>query len=191
MSMKFEDYKDAALLSIEDAAREKTVDEKIVFLLEKINALSDYYTTSSCYGRIVVAESSVDNKKREYKFLGKWHREVTFRDVDAAINKYKRNILFFRLDPVILHVGCRDMDSASRLLKICQRTGLKRSGMYQIKPRIIVEIMGVDALCAPLGKDGRVMIDDDYIEFLCDISNEKFRNNEKKIDEFAQRVSSL
>lgn len=191
MSMKFEDYKDAALLSIEDAAREKTVDEKIVFLLEKINALSDYYTTSSCYGRIVVAESSVDNKKREYQFLGKWHREVTFRDVDAAINKYKRNILFFRLDPVILHVGCRDMDSASRLLKICQRTGLKRSGTYQVKPRIIVEIMGVDALCAPLGKDGRVMIDDDYIEFLCDISNEKFRNNEKKIDEFAQRVSSL
>lgn len=189
--MKFEDYKDAALLSIEDAAREKTVDGKIVFLLEKINALSDYYTTSSCYGRIVVAESSVDNKKREYQFLGKWHREVTFRDVDAAINKYKRNILFFRLDPVILHVGCRDMDSASRLLKICQRTGLKRSGTYQVKPRIIVEIMGVDALCAPLGKDGRVMAGRKYLDFLISIANEKFRNNEKKIDEFAQRVPSL
>ncbi len=189
--MKFEDYKDGALLSIEDAAHEKTVDEKIVFLLEKINALSDYYTTSSCYGRIVVAESSVDNKKREYQFLGKWHREVTFHDVDAAVNKYKRNILFFRLDPVILHVGCRSLDCASRLLKICQRTGLKRSGMYQVKPRIIVEIMGVDALSVPLGMDGRVMVGRKYLDFLISIANEKFRNNEKKIDEFAQRVSSL
>ncbi len=189
--MRFEDYKDAALLSIEDAAHEKTVDEKIVFLLEKINALSDYYTTSSCYGRIVVAESSVDNKKREYKFLGKWHREVTFHNVDAAINKYKRNMLFFRLDPVILHVGCRDMDSASRLLKICQRTGLKRSGMYQLKPRIIVEIMGVDALCAPLGMDGRVMVGREYLDFLISIANEKFKDNEKKVENFADELSIL
>ena len=187
----FEDYKDIALVHVRDAVSGKMVDEKIVFLLEKINALSDYYTTSSCYGRIVVAESTADNKKRDYRFLGKWHRTVSFSDAECAIEGYRENVLFFRVDPVILHVGCRDPDSASRLLKVCQKTGLKRSGMYQIKPRIIVEIMGVDALYAPIGKDGRLMVDDGYIEFLCDIANEKFRNNEKKIGDFADRVSSL
>ncbi len=187
----FEDYKVAALLSIEDAVSKKMVDEKIVFLLEKINGLCDYYTTSSCYGRIVVAESTADNKKREYRFLGKWHRTVCFSDTDCAIEGYRKNILFLRVDPVILHVGCRDLDSASLLLKICQKTGLKRSGMYQIKPRIIIEIMGVDALFVPIGKEGRLMVDDEYIEFLLDIANEKFRNNEKKIENFARMVSSL
>ena len=189
--MRFEDYKEVAEKSLEVAVKDKLVDEKIVFLLEKINALSDYYTTSSCFGRIVVAESTPDNKKREYRFLGKWHRCVDFSDLGPAIDEYSKDILFFRVDPVILHVGCRDMDSASRLLKICQKTGLKRSGMYQIKPRIIVEIIGVDALFVPLGREGRVMVDDEYVEFLCEIGNEKFRNNEKKIVDFAHEVSIL
>ena len=187
----FEDYKDTALRSLRGAVSGEMVDEKIVFLLRKINALSDYYTTSSCYGRIVVAESTADNKKREYRFLGKWHRTVSFSDVMCAIGDYRNNILFFRVDPVILHVGCKDIDSASRILKVCQMTGLKRSGMYQIKPRIIVEIMGVDALYAPIGKEGKVMVDDGYVEFLCEIGNEKFRNNEGKILDFSNRISSL
>ena len=189
--MRFEDYKDTALAHVRDAVSEKMVDEKIVFLLDKINALSDYYTTSSCYGRIVVAESTADNKKREYRFLGKWHRTVSFSDVKCAIEGYRKNVLFVRGDPVILHVGCRDMDSASRLLKVCQSAGLKRSGMYQIEPRIIVEIIGVDAIFAPIGRDGNVMVDDEYIGFLVDIANEKFRNNEKKIMDFSDSVSSL
>ncbi len=187
----FDDYKGVALGRLCDAVCGKMVDEKIVFLLDKINALSDYYTTSSCYGRVVVAESTADNKKREYRFLGKWHRKVSFSDVNCAIEGHRKNVLFFRVDPVILHVGCRDLDSASRLLKVCQKTGLKRSGMYQIKPRIIVEIMGVDALYAPIGKDGTVMVDDGYVEFLCEIGNEKFRNNEGKILDFSDKISSL
>ena len=60
--------------------------------------------------------------------------------------------------------------------------------MYQIKPRIIVEIMGVDALCAPIGKEGKVMVDDSYVEFLLDIANEKFRNNEGKILDFSSYI---
>jgi len=150
--MIFEKYRNAALKRIQGAIKNKQIDDDLLFLLQKINVIEDYYTTSSCYGRIVISESTPDNKKKKYKFLGKWHRVVTCQEVISAINMHQPNILFLRLEPLILHIGCRTMAAAGRLLKLCKKVGLKRSGIYQTRPRIMVEIIGVDVLQTPLGK---------------------------------------
>lgn len=189
--MTFEHYKECAKKSIESAIEDKMIDKEILFLLDKINSLADYYTTSSCYGRIVIAESTIDNKKKSYQFLGKWHRKVTPDEVNYAIGKHKKNILSLRLDPIILHIGCKNMNSANRLLKICQKTGLKRTGIYQIIPRIIIEIIGVDSLQAPLGENGNILAGHEHIAFLIDIVNSKFFDNEKKIECLAKELSTL
>lgn len=187
--MTFEKYKRSALKSLHIAIEKRLVDGDILFLLEKINAIDDYYTTSSCYGRIVVSESTPDNKKKAYKFLGKWHRIVACEEVMSAINMHRNNLLFLRLEPLILHVGCTSMEAAERLLKVSKNAGFKRSGIYQTRPRIMVEIIGVDVLQVPLGKNGLVIADKKYLNFILNLANSKFMDNEKKIRYFAGEFS--
>ncbi|RLF92142.1 hypothetical protein DRN82_00495, partial [Thermococci archaeon] len=52
----FERAKKEALMSLEIALRRGEVDEDIIPLLEKINSMENYFTTSSCSGRISVME---------------------------------------------------------------------------------------------------------------------------------------
>jgi len=105
---------------------------------------------------------------------------VTCEEVASAIDAHEKNILFLRLEPLILHVGCRDIEAAERLLKICKKAGLKRSGIYQTRPRIIAEVIGVDCLQMPIGRNGRVLADKKYLDFIVSLTNSKFRDNEKR-----------
>lgn len=78
-----------------------------------------------------------------------------------------KNILFLRLEPLILHVGCRNIEAAERLLKICRKEGFKRSGIYQTRSRIMVEIIGVDDLQNLSTKtDSLLLMKDIWISFI-------------------------
>jgi len=61
--MSFEDYKKKAIISYTDAKREGLVDKDILRELDKFNKLKDYYTTSSCSGRILLLRKSVNDRK--------------------------------------------------------------------------------------------------------------------------------
>ncbi len=50
----FDEQKDKAMEGLRKALKEGKVDEDIIPLLEKINSLENYFTTSSCSGRISV-----------------------------------------------------------------------------------------------------------------------------------------
>ena len=67
---KFLNKKEVALTRLSKAKNENLVDVDIMPLVDLINDCSSYYTTSSCLGRIVVAESPENDKKREYVWLG-------------------------------------------------------------------------------------------------------------------------
>ena len=50
-----------------------------------INKSDDYYTSSSCSGRIVLIELPEIGDKKEAKFLGKWHREILRNELEIAV----------------------------------------------------------------------------------------------------------
>ncbi len=178
--------KTPTLRKLETFIEKGEVDKEIIPLLNLINKNQYYYTTSSCSGRVVVAESRPDDNKKEFMFLGKWHRKVKLNEVLEAVKKHEKNILWFRVDPVILHVCCKDMKSADNLLKTAIKSGLKRSGIYQIKPRVMAELIGVDMLSAPIGENGKLLVNEDYLAYLIEIANGKMEKNHKKIEKFME-----
>jgi len=54
-------------------------DEKISGLCEKINSMKNYYTTSSCSGRIVLMIDQ--NKKQKGLFIRIYHDEISFKQL--------------------------------------------------------------------------------------------------------------
>ncbi|MCK5474184.1 MAG: hypothetical protein KAI53_02155 [Candidatus Aenigmarchaeota archaeon] len=183
----FQNKKQVALARLDKAINENLVDMDIMPLVDTINNHPFFYTTSSCLGRIVVAESPENDRKQEYVWLGKWHRKVSFDEVKTAILQHTKNTLWFRMDPLILHVCCNTIDDSDQLLKCAKKAGLKRSGVVQIKPRIMAEIMGVDVVCAPVFRN----VDDKLIEKFVDVANTRFDKNIKKLETFKKEIELL
>src|SRR3989344_8665645 len=86
-----------------DKSKKGGIDEKVVPLLEAINASPDYYTTSSCSGRAYLWKGT--GKKSETQWLKVSHDLIDedFFETDET------DLVWLRLGGVIFHIAHRDM----------------------------------------------------------------------------------
>src|SRR3989338_5898199 len=119
-------FKKQKLEELENASQENKVDDSITPLLNILNKHENIVTTSSCYGRIVLLEYDLKKGKRESNFYKKWHKKVKSEEVEDAIRNYTLAkeassalvvargaepagaLLWFKVEPFILHVACND-----------------------------------------------------------------------------------
>lgn len=176
MIMDWKELKKIKKDSLEKAINENKADEKILDLLHKINENDNLVTTSSCFGRIVFLEYSGD--KKSANFYRKWHREVSVKEVQESVEKYKgQSKLWFRVDPFILHVAAKDIMAANKFLKNLRSCGIKRGGIQTIsKNKIMIEVHGHNQLVFPAEAVG------DW-ESAVNYANTLFRKNSKKVEQ--------
>ncbi|HLD38141.1 MAG TPA: tRNA wybutosine-synthesizing 3 family protein, partial [Candidatus Nanoarchaeia archaeon] len=155
-------------------------DEKIIPLCNKINSSPNYYTTSSCAGRIVLMISQ--NKKSHNLFLKISHELISFNWLKNNLNKIKNKFVKFKCEPPILHVVCRNLESASLLLEKAKISGMKHSGIHCLGRNIILEIHGDDRLEFPIFSKNKILVDDDFLKLAAKESNEKLKKSWKMIE---------
>lgn len=183
-------YKERAMESLKKALEKGEVDEPIIPYLEVINSYEEFYTTSSCYGRITVDDTPLIENKREHDWLGKWHRTVRVEEVERAINARKKDVVWIKQDPFILHIGARDFEAAEKLLYAARElTGLKRAGIMHTSPRIMIEVMGLDFMACPVVIKGIRVIEN--LEKVVEIANMKFKRNEERLRRFINNLKSV
>ncbi|MCW8965899.1 MAG: tRNA wybutosine-synthesizing 3 family protein [Candidatus Pacearchaeota archaeon] len=145
-------------------------DEKIISLCEKINGSDNYYTTSSCAGRIVLMKD--EEKKGEGLFLGVWHDKVNFEELKKELeNILDKGDVKFKTEPPIIHIACRDLKSASKLLEEAKHIGFKRSGVNAISKNIILELCSTEKLEFPIIQSNKILVDDEFLEVVIQKSN--------------------
>jgi len=152
------------------------VDREVLHILNFINSLDGYFTTSSCAGRIVLIKTPEDLKKQEDVFLFKSHQIVKFEDIWKAIleNYKKYENIWFKQEPFILHIVCKDLRHANALLKISSRVGLKHSGIISLKKnKIVIEIIGNEKIETIVSKNGRILVNEEYLKELVNEANKK------------------
>ncbi|GIU69547.1 MAG: hypothetical protein KatS3mg002_0783 [Candidatus Woesearchaeota archaeon] len=175
-----------------DKSRKGTVDEPIIPLIEYINSLDNYYTTSSCSGRIYLLTEA--NKKPDVKWIYVSHdvvdEETLIKSLYDSLNKLKeiKDRIWFRQENMILHVACRTIDHANILLNIARNAGFRRSGIIANSKIIIVEICSTEKIDVPLTDNGKILVNEDYIRVLVKIANEKFIRGKKKLENFEKEV---
>ncbi|MFH1637389.1 MAG: tRNA wybutosine-synthesizing 3 family protein [Candidatus Woesearchaeota archaeon] len=154
------------------------IDEDIKTLLEKINSHPEYETTSSCSGRIVLLNSQ---RKGESKWLFKSHAPVKAEDIIEALE----GRAWFMQEPIILHVRCKTLDAAEKLLSIANSLGLKKSGITSVKG-IMVEVKGTERIETVLEKG---MVSEEYIRLLVEEANGKLLKAKEKIKKLEEAFS--
>jgi tRNA wybutosine-synthesizing protein 3 len=156
-------------------------DNKIKKLCDKINSLSDFYTTSSCSGRIILMIEQ--EKKGEDLFLKTWHEKISFKELKNVLNEiiYKKELIKFKLEPPIIHIACRDLKKATEMLEKAKYLGFKRSSILTCDRNIIIELNSSDRLEFPIIKNKKILVNDEFLKLIMNISNEKLARGWKKI----------
>ncbi|AHL22813.1 tRNA(Phe) 7-((3-amino-3-carboxypropyl)-4-demethylwyosine(37)-N(4))-methyltransferase Taw3 [Thermococcus nautili] len=180
-----------ALVSLFTAMREGKVDEDIIDLLLLINSIRGIYTTSSCSGRIGIIEEPALGAKPLSRWLIKVHREMTFPEAKKALEKAREGLIFLKSQPPIFHVVAEDLEKAKRLHELGLASGFKYTTFKVISNRYLVEINATEYLTAPLGRDGKILVSDDYLRFALEIGNSMLRRSKGRLPRLMKNFEKL
>ncbi len=184
----FIENKKQTLNKLQLEKEKKQVDDKIIPILDLINSSNNFYTSSSCYGRIVLLEIPEIGDKKNARWLGKWHREIEINEFLSAGKKAEKGYLWLLAQSPIIHVYASDLKSADNILKIAISSGFKHSSLKSYKKNIVIEIISTERLDTPIGKDGKFFCDNNYLELLINISNKIIKISIEKLKNFELKL---
>lgn len=192
---KFNLSKEKAMDKLNYAIKNNLVDNEIMYIVNKINKLDNYYTTSSCIGRCGIMEFPKDkNPKINSKWTGKWHHYASKEDLLEGIKNLSDSyhMAVFVMNSPILHVACKNSEYAKKLLDLAIHTGLKASSVKSIsKNRYIVEILTTYKIDTPIGYNGKLMVNFDYLHFLLNVGNEKLKKSRELLYKLYLKLDTL
>lgn len=181
---RFSQQKEIAQKSLSAAKKAGEVDFEAMGLVDYVNSLGDYYTTSSCSGRICLLHDL--GSKLADDWIGKWHRKVTFEEVMEALrNLPKEGKIRFIFESAIFHIVAKDVAGAGKVVAIARNFGFKRVGITSIKDgRNTIEVCSTERIDAPIADAGEMLVPEDYVRYLVDQGNLRFDEGINKLHRF-------
>lgn len=187
--MKFREQKKKQLSKVDKSNIGKW-DSKIKGLCEKLNKKKEYYTTSSCAGRIVLLKAS--DEKRPDAFLFRSHKKISFNELRKVLNEvggeYK-GLIEFKMNPCILHVACASLRDAQKLVDKAKFAGWKRSGIMASGKRFMVELLSTENIEFPIMNKGKLLVNDDFLKLVVKQANEKLERVWGKIERLERALT--
>ncbi|MBW2995430.1 hypothetical protein KY312_03680 [Candidatus Woesearchaeota archaeon] len=182
--MDFENNKKTFLSKL-DKSKKGSIDNHIIGLIKKINNLNNYYSTSSCSGRIVLLKESESGRKDEAEWIFVSHGKADFEKINKIISQLAdKTKTWFKFEPPIIHISCRNIENAQKMLDIA-RPLFKLTGIISTSKNII-EVRGTDRIDTPIGH-----ISEEQLKHLTEIANQKLEKNWEKLHEFEKEFGRL
>ncbi|RGB30982.1 tRNA wybutosine-synthesizing protein, partial [Rhizophagus diaphanus] len=204
-----------------DKSPKGSVDEAIIPLIELLNRHDDYVTTSSCSGRVSIyyddeLEVNENDVRHSMKGGGRWlyvthsHIDLPKENNKERLNEFllknifdsdlynalqdDNRIVYFKFEPMILHVEARTLDAAKNLLTSAIDTGYRESGLLTTAKRHMVVIRSSLKLDTPIARlDSTnhklyLFVDLSYLYLLVTLSNQKFDENSRRMKELYKKL---
>ena len=187
--MSFEQRK-KDILKKKDKSFKGSVDREIQPLVSLINSKRNFYTTSSCSGRIMLIDDS--GEKKENAFIMVSHKplkpKIDAKDIEETLIEHYYNKVYFKMEPCILHVACKSFEDAIKLVEIARNAGWKKSGV--ISKNNIAELISTESLSLPIGLNGFLIVDQKYMAELIKEANEKLKRTFDKIKRLSKELKN-
>ena len=193
---EFERWKNQTLARF-DRSNKGSVDILIVGLIEFINKLEGYCTTSSCSGRIcVLSDNSLFHSNPKTKNCVNYlmsHERVTLDDVLRVLPDISSSSKL-KFEGFVMHVRCRSIDDARKLQSIAVAAGFRNSGLSLGRKglNIIAAVRGTYCLEVPLTDQlGQVLVSHEYIDYVVRVANAKMDENCRRIANFTKEMEKV
>jgi len=167
--------------TLKKAEEEKKVDSRLVKLCDFIAETENYFTSSGCSGRILLLGLRGQSKKDSY-FHRKWHSQADFEEVWKALREETPGEIWFKEEPFILHIGTNNLENASKILEVKDRSGVKRGGIIVAKKgKFIVELVGTEEIAFPVKKGNELMVEKEFLRRIVIEANNKIKRNYERL----------
>ncbi|KAI8144526.1 methyltransferase TYW3-domain-containing protein [Fennellomyces sp. T-0311] len=153
------------------------IDAPILDLIHIINRHPNYYTTSSCSGRVAVyCEGFQDDKSTTkggiwlyvthdpvtipqdanddwivHLLFGSDRRVVRNNSSATAKDILNKQMVYFKFEPLILHVESASLEASMRLNSLAFQAGYQNSGITPSKTREMLAIRSTHKIDTPIG----------------------------------------
>ncbi len=88
-------------------------------------------------------------------------------------------------EPTIMHIVCRDLSAAGKLVELARNHGYKKVGILSYKEdRVLVEVCGTERIDAPVAESGKILVADEYIGYLVGLADKKFKKGMQRLKRF-------
>ena len=186
--MSFKNNK-VTCLAKKDKSKKGTIDKNIEKLIDLINQQDNYYTTSSCSGRIVLLNRNNGDKKHQVNWLLTTHDKTSLKEIKKALEKKDDKDIWLMQEAAIIHICCKTIEDAIKILNIFKENGFKRSGINSIKNKIIVELISTEHMDTIIAKKGEILTSDEHLEIIIDEANKKLNNVIRKIKKIEKLIN--
>jgi tRNA wybutosine-synthesizing protein 3 len=181
-SMEPFDQNKKEILRKKDKSSIQSIDKPIENLCKMINGKKDYFTTSSCSGRIILMKDH--EKKGPGMFLFRAHEKVIFstlkKEIEDALKISKETILF-KQEPCLLAISCRDLETQGKLFSLARNNGWKRSGIVTTDKKFIIELVSTENISFPIADKGIILVSDDFLKVVLKKANSNLEKTWDKI----------
>lgn len=191
MVFNFDNSKKVFLLK-RDKSSINCIDKPISNLCHKLNKKNDYFTTSSCSGRIVLIKDEV--QKMPGLFLFRSHEKINFKNFKEELNKSLKNFkgtILFKQEPSLLVVACRNNASQCKLFSLARNNGWKKSGILSLNKKFLVEIMSTENISFPVCNNGKILVNDSFLKIVLKKSNFNLSRGWRKIERLEELIEKL
>nr|XP_023671696.1 tRNA wybutosine-synthesizing protein 3 homolog isoform X3 [Paramormyrops kingsleyae] len=165
MDDRFLQWKKQCMSKI-DLSKKGSVDEDISDVVAFINDSENYFTTSSCSGRITLIDGVSEVQKKDCNWLFVTHQKCQSADVVASLARAGGDASF-RFEPFVLHVQCRRLEDAQ-----------------------LLAVRSTHCLEVPLTHEGQQLVSGDYVSFLVEVANQKMEENFRRMRRFYDCLQS-
>lgn len=199
--MHFRNEKTLALSKLSeggDKSIKGLVDSAVVTIVKLLNEDENYYTTSSCSGRIIVLGSNLGSthktqKKKNLKWEEVHHNVLyntdAFIDRVLAVNPSHHERITFKFEPFIMHIRCANVEASQRLLTVALAAGYRNSGVVISNTgRCTLAIRDTAMLEVPLAQDSTFWVDRAYMRRLCREADSRMKENLEKLKKFEKAI---
>ncbi len=116
-------------------------------------------------------------------------RTLPLEETSFDRNRFKHQI-WFKQQPLILHVACRNLDTAKKLLNATRKI-FRRAGIIGVtKRKVMVEVIGDERLETIIA-DKNFVADENYLKKLIKVANENFVENKMRSEKFLKIIKHL
>ncbi|XP_022059977.1 tRNA wybutosine-synthesizing protein 3 homolog [Acanthochromis polyacanthus] len=192
MEQKFRKWKQQSLSKL-DQSKKGSVDKDIKHVVSLINSCQEYFTTSSCSGRIILIDGdsqSSDVQKQNCVWLFVSHEKCSSDDLMSGLTGSSGDAVL-KFEPFVLHVQCRRLEDAQLLHSVAVSSGFRNSGITVGKTgKTMAAVRSTHGLEVPLSREGKLLVELEYIRFLTQIANQKMEQNLRRTQRFYENLQS-
>jgi tRNA wybutosine-synthesizing protein 3 len=189
-----------------DKSPKGSIDEPILDLVNYLNSLKEYVTTSSCSGRVAIYAGNEESGRwlfvthevseidglNLHGWIERTLQPVYTTDTADAL-QHTKSLVYFKFEPFIVHAEASTLDAASALHKLALAAGYRNSGLTVSKNRFMVAIRSSPKLDAPIGfldasNKFCSIVSLDHLSLLFQLSIHKFNDNNTRRSKFLSQL---